>query len=81
MPLESFRLPSCVFIEDVSILHNNCLWFGYDNEGCVAALKSLPTLSFNAVIIPILRIVCTIISADCMLGCQPNHGWQLCFPL
>ena len=27
---------------------------------CVAALKSLPTLSFNALIFPILRIVCTI---------------------
>ena len=21
------------------------------------------------------------IATDCMLGCQPNHGWQLCFPL
>ena len=20
-------------------------------------------------------------ATDCMLGCQPNHGWQLCFPL
>ena len=20
-------------------------------------------------------------SFDCMLGGQPNHGWQLCFPL
>ena len=27
---------------------------------CVAALKSLPALSFNAFIFPILRIVCTI---------------------
>ena len=27
---------------------------------CVAALKSLPALSFNALIFPILRIVCTI---------------------
>ena len=27
---------------------------------CVAALKSLPALSFNALTIPILRIVCTI---------------------
>ena len=26
---------------------------------CMAALKSLPALSFNALIIPILRIVCT----------------------
>ena len=21
------------------------------------------------------------IATDCMLGGQPNHGWQLCFPL
>ena len=21
------------------------------------------------------------IATDCMLGVQPNHGWQLCFPL
>ena len=27
---------------------------------CMAALKSLPALSFNALIFPILRIVCTI---------------------
>ena len=27
---------------------------------CVAALKSIPALSFNALIFPILRIVCTI---------------------
>ena len=20
-------------------------------------------------------------TTDCMLGSQPNHGWQLCFPL
>ena len=23
----------------------------------------------------------TIFATDCMLGSQPNHGWQLCFPL
>ena len=22
-----------------------------------------------------------VIATDCMLGGQPNHGWQLCFPL
>ena len=22
-----------------------------------------------------------LIATDCMLGSQPNHGWQLCFPL
>ena len=21
------------------------------------------------------------LATDCMLGSQPNHGWQLCFPL
>ena len=44
---------------------------------CVAALKSLPALSFNALIFPILRIVCTISfhyscpwisSMSCILG-------------
>ena len=22
-----------------------------------------------------------VLQTDCMLGSQPNHGWQLCFPL
>ena len=22
-----------------------------------------------------------VLTTDCMLGSQPNHGWQLCFPL
>ena len=35
---------------------------------CVAALKSLPALSFNALIFPILRIVCTI----------SFHSWVRC---
>ena len=21
------------------------------------------------------------VATDCVLGCQPSHGWQLCFPL
>ena len=38
---------------------------------CVVALKSLPALSFNALIIPILRILCAI-SYHCLIVSIPD---------
>ena len=57
------------FVFDLFFLINlyaSFFWFGtiFSEElfclCCVAALKSLPALSFNALIIPIFRIVCKI---------------------
>ena len=62
------------------ILHPYLLWLSVVLSVLRGGPKKSPRTFIYALIIPILSIVCAIIATDCMLGGQPNHGWQVCFP-